>query len=76
MEKPKINLQQAFIWLQQQGIAIVVLIGINVGMFAYFTQEIDILQKRLIGTEVSVQILNDKLIECERSKYLDYLKSR
>lgn len=76
MEKPKINLQQAFLWLQRQGIAIVILVGVNIGMFAYFTQEIDILQKRLIGTETSVQILNDKLIECERSKYLDYLKSR
>lgn len=63
MNKPiVINYEKAWTWLRAQGVAIVVLTAFN--FLGY---------QKVNNLENDVKILNQKLIDCEKSK-VDYLR--
>ena len=68
-----VNYNKIVNWLMRQGIAIVLLLIFTIGGFMHYKTVTEKLEQDIKDNQTSIQILNDKLLECEKSK-LDMIK--
>lgn len=60
-------------WLMRQGVAIVLLLIFTAGGFMHYKTVTARMEQDIKDAQIAIQVLNNKLIDCERSK-LDMLK--